>query len=148
MRVIVAGSQTWHDTTAIYGALYDLLRQPRFTDTQPVIVHGDCPKGADQIANQWANINGILVEKHPAQWDTHDKLCRCGLYDSRCRRAGIRRNEEMVATGADISLVFINRCSKITQTCAKKGLHGSHGSTHTASISELAGIFTVRHTKL
>lgn len=85
-RVIVCGSRSWTDRTAIAERLCDLP-----SDT--VIVHG-AARGADQIAGQEAQKLGLLVEPHAADWETHGKS------------AGFVRNREMAALGADLCLAF------------------------------------------
>ena len=86
MRVIVCGSRSWTDRGRIADRLFDL--PPGST-----IVHG-AAKGADRIAHQEAEKLGHFVEPHPADWETHSK------------RAGIIRNEEMAALGADLCIAF------------------------------------------
>lgn len=112
MRVLVTGSRDWTGQAEVWDALDSLwdLASGRFT-----LVHGACPKGADQIAQQWAESrHGVKSEQHPADWTQHKKA------------AGFRRNAEMVALGADICLEFIR--------------NGSKGATHTADLAEKAGI--------
>lgn len=60
---------------------------------------------------------GGTLERHPAQWRPH------GVLD---RLAGFRRNESMVARGADICLAFIQ--------------DESAGATHTATLARQARI--------
>lgn len=88
MRVIVCGSRGWHDRDKITDRLALL---PAADDT--VVVHG-AAKGADRIAEQEAQKLGLLVEAHPADWTRYGK------------RAGIVRNEEMAALGADLCIAF------------------------------------------
>lgn len=70
-----------------------------------VVVHGDCPTGADRMAKQWALEQygfGVREERHPAEW------ARFGAY------AGPKRNRDMVERGADRVLAFPHRDSKGT----------------------------------
>ena len=59
-----------------------------------VIVHGGY-RGADKLAGEWAHANGVDVEVHRADWNTHG------------RRAGYLRNAEMVRRGADVCHAFM-----------------------------------------
>jgi hypothetical protein len=79
-----------------------------------IIVHGDCPSGADRLADLYARDRGIRIEPHPADWKRHGK------------GAGFRRNAEMVNANADVCLAFIR--------------NGSRGATHCADLAEKAGI--------
>lgn len=118
-RVLVTGSRAWPYEEQINVTLSLLwYEHPAF-----VLVHGACPRGADRIANWWAwhhraGARAVTVERHPADWDRHGK------------RAGILRNVEMVALGADVCLAFI--------------LDGSPGASHCATAAERAGIPTRR----
>jgi hypothetical protein len=115
MRVIVTGSRTWDRPDVIRDCL-TIIAKAAFAegDTELVVVHGACPKGADAIADAWALEQGrlwpIRAERHPANWD------RDG------RRAGFIRNEEMVLLGADLLLAFIR--------------DGSRGASHTVRRAE------------
>jgi len=133
-RVLITGSRTWADRTAVYGHLDDLLREHQAL----TVVHGACPKGADEIAHDWACFRRpgpgelVIIEPHPADWGTHGK------------RAGFIRNAEMVAAGAEICLAFIAPCS--SPKCAGKPAHGSHGASMCAALAEKAGIRVRRFT--
>jgi hypothetical protein len=129
-RILVTGSRDWTDHVLIRHALNETLRG-RVDQTQPVVlVHGACPRGADQQADGWATdvqrggLVALNVERHPASWRPG------GVLD---RSAGFRRNAEMVALGADVCLAFIK--------------DGSRGASHTASLAEQAGIPTRRWTE-
>ena len=117
VRILVTGSRDWTDRDAIEGALWNAWIDAGMHAT---LVHGDCPTGADAIADELWRIHtpSSPIERHPADWDRHGK------------RAGFLRNAEMVALGADVCLAFIKNESK--------------GASMTARIAEEAGIPTFR----
>jgi hypothetical protein len=127
MRVLVTGSRAWLWSKPIFDALDQqfMSRPARFAASEFVVVHGDAA-GADRIADIWARTRAdvgwpVVAEPHPADWS-----------GAAGRRAGIVRNEAMVALGADMCLAFIRA--------------GSRGAHHCASVAEGAGIpTTVRH---
>lgn len=115
MRILVTGSRDWDQRLRLYNVLNEMC-----DEAFSVIVHGACPTGADQMADDWANAQpDITVERHPAQWGKFGK------------GAGFKRNAEMVNLGADLCLAFIK--------------DGSKGATHTANLAERAGITTRRY---
>ena len=130
MRVLVAGSRTWTNDAAIRQALRYATEGHAFDYV--TIVHGDCPTGADRIANHIADYWGIACERHPAAWQEYGKA------------AGFIRNAEMVAAGADVCLAFLMPCTK--PSCPHPRPHPSHGATHCADLAEKAGIPTYRWT--
>lgn len=82
-RLIVFGSRHWRDKAAVF-------------DVKPselVVVHGDCPTGADAFAVLWARANRTRIEPHPADW-------------GRGKRGGPERNERMAALGARLAVGF------------------------------------------
>lgn len=114
MRLLITGSRDWTDELAIMQAISDVAIPPEAW----TLVSGACPTGADRIAEQFAEGLGMTLELHPAEWEKYGK------------RAGFKRNDEMVDLGADICLAFIKNRSK--------------GATHTAHFAERAGIPTYR----
>jgi YspA, cpYpsA-related SLOG family len=141
-RILVTGSRDWMDRYTIAQELVRYITEnaemlvdshgfPVTWDTEGwVIVHGDCPTGADHYADDWGYGNLVQVEPHPAQWRRYGKA------------AGFRRNVEMVDLGADVCLAFINPCTK--RDCPQPQPHGSHGTTMCAALAETAGIETRR----
>jgi hypothetical protein len=131
VRVLVTGSRTWTDAAWIRRELTcELLNRP---DSPFILVHGKARSGADVIANAWAveykNLGNLVeIEPHPADWARHG------------RRAGMIRNAEMVAAGADRCLAFIHTC--VAPTCRKPRPHDSHGAGKCAELAEQAGIPT------
>ena len=115
MRVLITGSRDWDAFTAIAYAIEDAIP---LNPAGVTIVSGACPTGADEMAEEYARMWGMTVERHPADWETYGK------------RAGFIRNAEMVALGADVCLAFIK--------------NDSNGATMTANQAEKAGIPTIR----
>ncbi len=75
-----------------------------------VVVHGDCPTGADAIVDRWTrrrlDLGMIKLETFPAQWGKYGK------------GAGPRRNALMIDAGADMTIGFLRReRSAGTQNC-------------------------------
>lgn len=89
MRVIVSGSRDWTDEEPIVERLGNQLRHGEF-----VLCHGACPTGADDIADRWARMVGIQIDRFPADWDEYGRL------------AGPIRNGQMAEEGADLCLAF------------------------------------------
>ena len=113
MRILVTGSRDWKDAACIRFALAELL-DPLPDEEGFIVVHGDCPTGADAIASRWTTSmispgddNTVFEEKYPADWKTHG------------RAAGPIRNKQMVDSKPDICLAFIGPGSKGAVGCAK-----------------------------
>ena len=91
MRIIVCGGRDYGNRTAISRVLLAL-------DHRVVtIVHGDCPTGADAIADELAGDYGwgpFDIVPFPADWKTHGKA------------AGPIRNQQMLDAGADLVIAF------------------------------------------
>lgn len=113
-RLLITGSRHWSDEFAVEA----VLRLMHMREPDAVLVSGSCPTGADAIAERLWESYGGTVERHPADWDKHDKA------------AGPRRNQEMVDLGADVCVAF--------------PLPGSRGTAHCMRAAEKAGI-TVRN---
>lgn len=114
LRVLVTGSRTWKIPHPVVGALNTMLAVAQAQNRIMVVVHGDCPAGADNIAKVWSIHNGahdedpsgVVEEAHAARWHMG-------------RGAGCDRNEEMVACGADVCLAFIKDGSLGASHCAR-----------------------------
>jgi hypothetical protein len=115
-RVLVTGSRTWADAERIDEQLSIALMTHR---GRMVVVNGMCEDGADRLAFEWAERNGVPTEKHPAKWADG-------------KGAGFARNLEMVESRPDIVLSF-NR-------------GGSNGTEHCTAAAEKAGLKVLRFT--
>ena len=130
-RILITGSRDWTDSAVIRSALGETwIMLGAFT-----LVHGDCPTGADRIADVWGRENhdiGVILAPYPADWKTYG------------RRAGPIRNAAMVGMGADCCFAFIGPCTSMF--CERPDPHGSHGASGCADMAEAAGIPTLRRT--
>lgn len=102
MRVLVTGSRDWRDDHQIHHVFQQLYDRYHHHVT---IVSGACPTGADALCEQAAAHFQFAVERHPADWETFGK------------RAGPKRNTDMVAQGADVCLAFPTASSRGTRHC-------------------------------
>lgn len=101
VRVLITGSRAFTNRAVIAGAINRVAREN--PGRQLTIVEG-CAKGADSLAGAVARkYPGRLVdEPHPVlNWENAD--------GSKNWRAGFDRNQEMVDTGADVCLAFLQR---------------------------------------
>lgn len=131
MRVIVTGSRTWREPALVYQALDTLYAGMGSEEYLGLtVIHGDCPEGADRHARDWCHGRERVIEQRfPADWKTYGK------------RAGPIRNGQMIESGADLVLAFLDWCDRIE--CARhdtEGDHPSHGAGHCVAKAEAAGI--------
>lgn len=81
MRVLICGGRDFHDELALDTAL-DAMFLPRGT----TLIVGTAP-GADTLAESYGLMNGMQVERYPADWRKHGKA------------AGPIRNQRMLDEG-------------------------------------------------
>lgn len=101
-RLLVSGSREWDQPEVLEMVLTQFWID--YGDDL-VIVHGDCPSGADRIARDWAHKHGVPDEPHPADWNKHGKA------------AGHIRNKEMVDTNPHGAVFFFRGPSRGTKNC-------------------------------
>lgn len=134
-RILITGSRTWGDEGVIWDALNDTIdEQVKNGETEFVVIHGHCPRGADAIADFYCedqagwrdNMGQVLaVERYPADWATCTNDCRHSSRNRHdgtryCPAAGHRRNQHMVDLGADICLAFNKGNSRGTADCVRR----------------------------
>lgn len=105
-RILVTGSRDWEDEMTVCLALWTSYCDLK-EHGEVILVSGNCPTGADSIAERFWEANGMTVERHPADWHKFGKF------------AGPRRNKEMVDLGADVCLAFPLGESRGTRGCMK-----------------------------
>lgn len=103
MRILLAGAHTWADHDLIRTVLAEAHLAAGGGEV--TLVHGDCPSGADQIADTYWRRRGLPVETHPADWGTYG------------RSAATIRNQSMVNLGAMVCLGFPLGRSAGTREC-------------------------------
>lgn len=65
--ILVCGSRKWND----YQAIEDRLANVPVNTT---IIHGDCPTGADAMADRAALKLGLNVLRFPADWERYSEM--------------------------------------------------------------------------
>jgi hypothetical protein len=112
----------------VHTALWHHYNQARNAGDGLLVVHGDCPTGADRIARQWVEemqhrgFEGVDQEPHPADWGRDcDEHCyhkpRTKNGEPYCPVAGHLRNQEMVDATAYACLAFPLPDSRGTKDC-------------------------------
>lgn len=127
----MTGSRDWRDRDSVWSSLGDIAETMAEPIGALVVVHGDCVTGADRFASEWAASVGAVEEPHPADW------VRWG------KKAGPRRNREMVRSRIDVCLAFVRPCT--SDRCDRLEVHGSHGATGCAEYARQRHIPTSMH---
>lgn len=63
--LVVTGSRDWTDREAIVDVIRDEMAN--------LLMHGDCPTGADRIADTVGKLSTLTVVPMPAQWEKHGR---------------------------------------------------------------------------
>jgi hypothetical protein len=114
MRLLITGSRDWdlYDsiTARITETVLEWVKDHPELGNGPIdwlsIVHGNCPRGADALADQFAvKVLGVNVERYDADWSQFGKS------------AGFRRNRRMVNSQPDACLAFIRNKSRGATDC-------------------------------
>jgi hypothetical protein len=114
-KILVCGSRTYNNHDTINTVLTGLYAtHGRFT-----LIHG-AAKGADTLADEWANNTLCATVRVPANWELHGKS------------AGPIRNKQMLDYGPHLVVAFVD-----------KPLHESRGTNHMVTIARAAGVRTL-----
>lgn len=104
-RLLVTGSRDWQDEHLLEDSI---IFWAEMLDAG-VVMHGDCPLGADALVSKLARKLGLEQHKYPADWTKH------GL------KAGPLRNQQMVDSGGIVAcLAFPTAASKGTWDCVRR----------------------------
>lgn len=69
MRVLITGGRDYKNRQRFNR----YLDQFHWKNTIDLIIHGDCPTGADTLANDWATVNRVDCLPIAADWKKHGK---------------------------------------------------------------------------
>ncbi len=94
--IAVVGSRTFTDRQRLYAVLDDLTIN---YDYDSVLLVSGGARGADSLAEDWANESGVEIKVFEAEWETYGK------------RAGMIRNSKIIAL-ADVVVAFWDGSSK------------------------------------
>jgi hypothetical protein len=105
-RLLVTGGRDYLDSYQVLRML--VQARDHLGDVGEItLVHGGA-RGADALAAETAARLGMRVEAHPADWKRHG------------RAAGMIRNAEMVALGADLCIAFPG--GEGTRNCVRRAM--------------------------
>lgn len=140
-RVLMTGSRDYADEATAADALQAGLALLGAPAARAVLVHG-AARGADTVLAQAAERIGMRTEAHPAQWSVHGGCwCRDTSRGTRCNYAGHRRNDRMLASGADLCLSFPTHPLELAPGEPRQGT--SRGTWDMTQKAEAAGVPTL-----
>jgi YspA, cpYpsA-related SLOG family len=108
VRICVCGGRSYSDATTLRKTLDRFLP---WKDKMILVAGG--ASGADTLAEDWADKNGVEKDIFPADWKTHGKA------------AGHIRNSEMLKSGIDILYAFPGGkgTENMIKICRKKNVY-------------------------
>ena len=107
--LLTTGSRAWDDELTMRSAFASVLRGwSKDFPFRPVLLSGQCPTGADAMAERLFDTVGFPVWRYPADWEAHG------------RAAGPTRNQEMVDALVHLRTQCVHvRCIAFLQPCTK-----------------------------
>jgi hypothetical protein len=85
-RVLVCGGRDYDDAQLLVEVLDELLQQATAQNKRIILIHG-AARGADSLAESWAEYHKLQIKRFPANWKKHG------------RAAGAIRNTIMLEEG-------------------------------------------------
>jgi hypothetical protein len=116
--ILISGDRHWGESDRDTVLFENAMRKWVEAHGVPALIIEGCARGADRMAEQWAQRNGVYVWHHPALWDLEGKS------------AGPRRNIRMLERGPHSVIAF------------HRDLARSKGTRHMVEIAVKAGIPT------
>jgi len=128
-RLLITGSREWEHTRSVEQVLRWYLRLAVHNGCRLVVTQGRAYRGADAIADAWANHAvragwAVVNDPHPADWATcTSDRCTPGHQVRRpsgrlyCPYAGHARNQVMVDTRPHACVAFWRAGSSGTKDC-------------------------------
>lgn len=98
MKLAIVGSRSWTDAEKIEKAIFDFWMNNQIDESDLIIVSGGA-RGADKIAENWADANGVPKIIHLPDWDKYGKS------------AGFVRNK-LIVQDCDVLICFWDGTSK------------------------------------
>lgn len=89
MRVLVTGGSDFDERELLFRVLNEQHGRTRFT----LLIHGGA-SGADRLAGEWADANGVDVQVEAPNWKKYG------------RAAGLIANGEMIRQNPDLVIAF------------------------------------------
>ena len=109
--VLVCGSRTWADRDRLFALLDAEHAEARIG----LIVHGNA-RGADLMADAWADQNSVPRRVFPANWKAHGKA------------AGPIRNRRMLEECPDLVIAFWDGESRGTHDMIRASIAAGHAT--------------------
>jgi hypothetical protein len=140
-RILITGSRSWTNVQFATDAINAGIMLLGSHAKEAVLVHG-AAQGADVLCANVATGLGMATEAHPAAWDEHAADCPVSHQGLRtCKKAGHRRNAEMIAGGAGLCLAFPTHGLQLAEGEDRKDT--SRGTWDCATKAKDAGIPTL-----
>ncbi|GAP61323.1 hypothetical protein AHiyo1_50140 [Arthrobacter sp. Hiyo1] len=146
--LLITGARSWDDEPAMRAAFRDTWTAWGSANvTSPLLISGQCPDGADAMAESLWRAEGFAVVTIPADWERHGR-----------KKAGLIRNQQMVDLAVTMRMqgstvrtaAFLDLCRKAgcTQRHGEQLMphtpgHFSHGTMHCRTQAIRAGLETV-----
>ena len=125
----LTGSRRWPDIPLLETTLFLVWHDALEVGYDGMELMQGCAEGADSIGGEWADRNGILVRRRPADWEGpcgaecqpgHRRRNRRGT--EYCPLAGHRRNQQMVDEKPVLFVAASYRNSSGTADCVRRAM--------------------------
>jgi hypothetical protein len=124
---MVSGSRTWKDRAIIWADLDQMHAEARRRGERMVLIHGECPRGADKHAEDWhqqrilEGATDLDIERYPPNRKLHGKraewLRNQAMVQSMPDRAYFYRHDESQGTTNALNLA---RSARLPRTLRER----------------------------